>query len=656
MFDVIAGPGVPRPRLNGAGCARRRGCVLFVRNDCGTCVRVALPLSWEAAPVRKLSTLLAQRWALPVEEVHLESPRGPLADGQLLHAAIVPRETLYLKSGPAPAAATSDEPPKRPQLWVWGRRVDGCVSLLPEPQPGLSVHQERARRACASSPPRRIGRRVLTRLTRLAEPAPCPVAPFPLLTSADPHTPHARGRQVQAVALGAEHALLVTRDGLALSWGSNGSGQLGTGDEEPRSLPAVVRLLAATRCVVPSCGARCSGVVDASGRLWTWGEHQPANAPSSLHSSWINRHGATECGLGVREVAFGQAHAILLTTAGAVWTWGYNTAYCLGWAAAAGPGSALRHGFQKPREPLQLPPATAVAAGALHSAAVAAEGLLYAWGDNSVGQCGCGGGGCITLPAPVSAFDLTAEPVARVRCVGGTTIVITRAGRCYMLGGGSQVEVGGESDDDMPSDASDASENEMDPEGDTDWLGGGEARAAPWRCGLPGALGLKRLLAEDVADVATAQDHALIIGHRRPVRGMGYNRYGQALPGSRRLRLGAPVPFPLDLFNGARLSQLAAGGGASAAVSEGVENLAARCTAALLSALRSSDVVVCAQLLDWGLGCDTPEAKGVERECLRCVEANRMHVEAVWRSAGLPAARLDAALEQMRDAARDGAD
>jgi len=103
------------------------------------------------------------------------------------------------------------------------------------------------------------------------------VAPFPLLTSADPHTPHARGRQVQAVALGAEHALLVTRDGLALSWGSNGSGQLGTGDEEPRSLPAVVRLLAATRCVVPSCGARCSGVVDASGRLWTWGEHQFAH-------------------------------------------------------------------------------------------------------------------------------------------------------------------------------------------------------------------------------------------------------------------------------------------------------------------------------------------------------------------------------------------
>jgi hypothetical protein len=37
---------------------------------------------------------------------------------------------------------------------------------------------------------------------------------------------------VHAVALGAEHALLVTRAGLALSWGSNGSGQLGTGDEE----------------------------------------------------------------------------------------------------------------------------------------------------------------------------------------------------------------------------------------------------------------------------------------------------------------------------------------------------------------------------------------------------------------------------------------
>lgn len=460
------------------------------------------------------------------------------------------------------------------------------------------------------------------------------------------------------MSLGAEHALLVTRDGLVLSWGGNGSGQLGTGDETPRSLPTLVRSISVTRCVRPACGARCSGVVDASGRLWTWGEHQPDNAPSLLHGSWVNRHGATQCGLGVRDVAFGAAHAIVLTTAGDVWTWGYNTAHCLGWAAAAGAASnsALRHGFQKPREPLQLPPATAVTAGALHSAAVAG-GVLYAWGDNSVGQCGCGGGGYVPLPSPVPAFDLSSEAVSRVRCVGGTTLVITTAGRCYLLGGGAQKEAASD-EDSLSDDGSGASEEGGDGEPDAETVGGerrmpGGAPRLPGGLygGLPGGMGLKRLLAEGVTDVAAAQDHALLLGHRRRVRGMGYNRYGQALPGSRRLRLGAPSYFGMEVFGGARLSQLAAGGGASAAVSEGVESLAARCTAALLAALRCADVVVCAQLLDWGVGWDAPETAGLASECVRCVDANRQGVEAVWAQAGLQPARFKAALLQMRHAA-----
>ena len=53
----------------------------------------------------------------------------------------------------------------------------------------------------------------------------------------------------------------------------------------------------------------------------------------------------------------------------------------------------LRHGFQKPRAPLPgLADVVAVACGEAHSACLAAGGEAHAWGDNSTGQCGAGGG------------------------------------------------------------------------------------------------------------------------------------------------------------------------------------------------------------------------------------------------------------------------
>ena len=50
-----------------------------------------------------------------------------------------------------------------------------------------------------------------------------------------------RAHQVRRVAMGEEHALVVTMVGLVLSWGRNDCGQLGTGDERPFAAPRVVR-------------------------------------------------------------------------------------------------------------------------------------------------------------------------------------------------------------------------------------------------------------------------------------------------------------------------------------------------------------------------------------------------------------------------------
>jgi len=261
QFQTIAGPGVPeRTLFDGAGTVRLRPCRLFVRNTVdGTCVHVTLPTSWETAPVGRLLAMLARRWDLPAWDVHLETVRSVLANEQLLYAAIVPRETLLLKHGPAPG--WRGDPSTRSQLWVWGRRVDGCISLTPERQPGLFAHR------------------------------------------------------VQQVALGAEHALVVTRDGLALTWGRNDSGQLGTGDEKPRPAPAVVRALSATLCEGAFCGAHCSAVVVAGGRYAVLLRYIYMSMSMSRYIGYpeavplppsVTRQNYTaDCKLHPREVAFG---------------------------------------------------------------------------------------------------------------------------------------------------------------------------------------------------------------------------------------------------------------------------------------------------------------------------------------------------------------
>ena len=208
----------------------------------------------------RLACLIAQREGLPAWDVHLASARGPLQAHRALLSCVLFRETLFLRRGPPSSDEVGIDDGARTTLWVFGRRVCGQVSP-PVPQPGLTLHD------------------------------------------------------VRSVALGAEHVLVVTRTGLALAWGGNSCGQLGTGDEKPRGWPTSLHLLGAVRGASAACGPRCSAVITLDERLWTWGEHQPASAPALLHTSWVNRHGATDCGLHAAQVAFGGTYAACDATA-----------------------------------------------------------------------------------------------------------------------------------------------------------------------------------------------------------------------------------------------------------------------------------------------------------------------------------------------------
>jgi len=96
-----------------------------------------------------------------------------------------------------------------------------------------------------------------------------------------------------AVACGDRHALALSDQGVVWAWGWNERGQCGVGRHLPlecylkmtclqqwarKPNPASVQVKTSggdlPRCTAIACGARHSGVVDAEGAMWMWGEHQ----------------------------------------------------------------------------------------------------------------------------------------------------------------------------------------------------------------------------------------------------------------------------------------------------------------------------------------------------------------------------------------------
>jgi alpha-tubulin suppressor-like RCC1 family protein len=112
------------------------------------------------------------------------------------------------------------------------------------------------------------------------------------------------GGGAAAVAFGNFHMLLLTRGGAVLAAGSNGYGQLGTGDTVPRSRPAPVTATGATSGVATvAAGAHFSAALSVGGALALWGEnsHGQLGAPppllrcTSSRRSRLSHVGTTTC-------------------------------------------------------------------------------------------------------------------------------------------------------------------------------------------------------------------------------------------------------------------------------------------------------------------------------------------------------------------------
>lgn len=197
---------------------------------------------------------------------------------------------------------------------------------------------------------------------------------------------------IQISAGGFSHSIGLRNNGTIWGWGSNTSGRLGDGTTTNRSSPVSV-VGNFTDWIQVSAGQSHTVALRSNGTAWSWGFNTngrlgdntvtASSSPVSVvggFTDWI-------------QVSAGETHTIGLRTNATAWAWGGNEFGSLGDGTIIDKSSPVSvvGGFT---DWIQ------VSAGSTNSAALRADGRLWAWGINAQGQ--VGDGTTVSRLSPVS--------------------------------------------------------------------------------------------------------------------------------------------------------------------------------------------------------------------------------------------------------------
>jgi len=243
--------------------------------------------------------------------------------------------------------------------------------------------------------------------------------------------------EVQALAAGVWQSLAVGKDGGLKGWGENEWAQLGTGDRSAKSNPTVINGIAGVTSA--STGAFHSLAVTNTGQVYVWGWNKffgcgfflPVHFNATTHQvdstlffKVPSPHGYVKAG---RSVSAGEAHAVVLTSAGSVVTWGINH--------HGQTGQPLDEPYTIQPKPLKVGPGTpryvvAISAGFDHTLALGRDGKVWAWGGNASGQLGDGSVKDRTTPQPVKMIG----GIRAIAAGAGYSLALDSTGTVYAWG------------------------------------------------------------------------------------------------------------------------------------------------------------------------------------------------------------------------------
>ncbi|MDB6155312.1 MAG: Repeat family protein, partial [Chthoniobacteraceae bacterium] len=216
---------------------------------------------------------------------------------------------------------------------------------------------------------------------------------------------------ITALSMGSTHAIALQDDGTVLAWGSNARGQMGRGTTDAEQL-LPIRVEQLTDIVAVAAGDTHNLALDASGRVWTWGDNTYGQLGNGSVGGLSNLPVLIPGLANVVAIASGAKHSLALTMDGSVYAWGVNADGQLGTGSINTESKPALVAWQGASS--GMPRMTRIAAGAEHSMALGSDGSLWLWGSNIYGQLGTGNSIGITSP-----YKATAIPAQIVEIAAG---------------------------------------------------------------------------------------------------------------------------------------------------------------------------------------------------------------------------------------------
>ena len=185
------------------------------------------------------------------------------------------------------------------------------------------------------------------------------------------------------VVVGESHYAAIDTSGSVFTWGLNTSGQLGLGDNIPRSSPVQVGSSSWTSISIGKQGSITAAIRN-DGGLFMWG----LNTNGELgQSDLIDRSSPVQIGTSSWSVvSVGNNNVVAIKSDGTLWSWGKNSQGVNGIN-----NSGILSGSRS--SPVQVGTSkwlSVSTSGDNHTIAIRMDSTLWGWGDNTNGQLGQG--------------------------------------------------------------------------------------------------------------------------------------------------------------------------------------------------------------------------------------------------------------------------
>jgi alpha-tubulin suppressor-like RCC1 family protein len=183
------------------------------------------------------------------------------------------------------------------------------------------------------------------------------------------------------VSSGYSHTAAIKTDGTLWVWGRNSVGELGTNNTSNYSSP-ITTVAGGTNWKQVSCGEENTAAIKTDGTLWVWGWNDSGKLGTNNTTNYSSPVTTVAGGTNWETVSCGATFTAAIKADGTLWTWGRNLVGQLGvgttTSSIVSPVTTVAGGTNWKQ----------VSAGNFHAAAIKTDGTLWIWGANGSGQLG----------------------------------------------------------------------------------------------------------------------------------------------------------------------------------------------------------------------------------------------------------------------------